>query len=92
MRQTPAGLLTSSCIASPAVQWAEEIERHVAPGQLKWCRYVPSAAAAAAAEQEDAEEGRQPRQRRSRRVAEAGDLVSFWNCWGWLCCSCPCAD
>lgn len=31
--------LTFVCVAG--VQWAEEIEQHLKPGQLKWGRYLP---------------------------------------------------
>lgn len=65
------------------LQWSEEIERHVEPGRLKWCRYVPPGAAALAAQLLEGETGAagaaERPQRRSRRVAEASTTVR--RCW-----------
>lgn len=64
----------------PSLQWADEIERHVRPGQLKWGRYLPPGAkaddAAAVVAGADAGSG-DPDQptRRSRRMLNAGGTV-----------------
>lgn len=63
--------------ALPCLQWAEEIERHVQPGQMAWGRYLPPGTAAVAGAAEEAAEGGDvaQRTRRSRRVAAAEGAV-----------------
>ncbi len=70
--------LFHACAQTLLLQWAEEIERHVAPGRLSWARYLPPGVAAAAAAGQHAEEEEgdvATRTRRSRRVAAAGGTV-----------------